>query len=116
MSSLDDRFDKLMADSASPARRLRPKAAAQYLGVHPRTLEESRRCWRRAEKEGKPELRRGPKFYKVGKRVLYEVRDLDEVKGTGRRRGQWPLDGGRRRVYGPPSAHARRLAALVATG
>ena len=43
-------------------------------------MEESRRSWRRAEKEGKPELRRGPKFYKVGKRVLYEIRDLDEAK------------------------------------
>lgn len=57
---------------------LLPDAAAKHLGLHRRTLENYRRAWRQAEKEGKPELRKGPKFFSEGKRVWYDVRDLDE--------------------------------------
>jgi hypothetical protein len=64
--------------ATSPARRISPKAAAAYLGVSVRTLEEWRRAWNRAAEEGKPELRRGPPFFKIGgKRVLYEIGDLE---------------------------------------
>lgn len=62
---------------------LSPEAAAECLGVHPRTLENWRRSSRRAEIEGKPELRRGPKFHQRGSRVWYEVSDLDEFMARG---------------------------------
>ena len=57
--------------------RVSTTLAANMLGASERTLEDWRSAWHRAAQEGKPELRRGPKFYVVGKRVLYEVRDLE---------------------------------------
>ena len=80
MGNPNDDLDQPKALAASPARRLRAPAAAKYLGVHRRTMEESRRSWRRAEREGKPELRRGPEPFHVGKRIFYYVHDLDEAK------------------------------------
>ena len=46
-------------------RKLRTPAAAEYLGVKPNTLE----IWRHQ--------RRGPKFYKVGRCVVYDRADLE---------------------------------------
>src|SRR5260221_167978 len=74
MEKPNDPLDELMALAASPARRLRPDAAAKYVGYSVRALEDWRRSWRVAEQEGQPELRWGPKFVKIGNRVLYEVR------------------------------------------
>lgn len=45
-------------------RKLRTPAAAEFLGVKPNTLE----IWRHQ--------RRGPKFYKVGRCVVYDRNDL----------------------------------------
>ena len=75
-------FEYFMALASSPARRLRPRAAAARLDLHKRTLENWRRSWRQAEKEGKPELRRGPRFVKIGKGIYYEVGDLDAWKAS----------------------------------
>jgi hypothetical protein len=77
MSISNDTLASLLAPASSPARRIRPKDAAERLGVSLRTLEEWRRSWRRAETEDNPDLRRGPPFFKIGKRILYEVQDLD---------------------------------------
>jgi len=46
-------------------RKLRTPAAAEFLGVKPNTLE----IWRHQ--------RRGPKFYKVGRCVVYDRNDLE---------------------------------------
>ena len=44
----------------------------------PRTLEHWRRWWRRAESEGRPDLRKGSRFGKVGSRLSQTVSDPDE--------------------------------------
>ena len=46
-------------------RRLSTREAAQYLGVKPGTLE----VWR--------SLGKGPRYVKLGARVVYEIADLD---------------------------------------
>ncbi|MCO6413528.1 MAG: helix-turn-helix domain-containing protein [Thiogranum sp.] len=48
-----------------PTDRLDRREAAEYLGVSPNTLT----CWASEKK--------GPPFYKPGKRCLYKVEDLD---------------------------------------
>ena len=68
-------------------RRVTAMAAAKRLGVSVRTLEDWRQSWRHADEEGKPELRKGPKFFRVGKRVLYDVHDLDAFNAARRARG-----------------------------
>ena len=57
--------DELVQLLSASSRQLEPKAAAAYLNVSVRTLEE----WR---KRGT-----GPKWRKQGKRVFYSVVDLD---------------------------------------
>lgn len=55
------------------SRRLSEREAAQYLGqVNVRTLQH----WRLAG--------RGPTYHKLGKRVAYDVRDLDAFLAAGR--------------------------------
>ena len=49
----------------TPQRRLNTRDAAAYLGVKPGTLE----VWR--------SIGRGPRYMKLGTRVLYEIADLD---------------------------------------
>lgn len=46
--------------------RLNTREAAQYLGIRPGTME----VWR--------SLGRGPRFCKIGARVVYNITDLDE--------------------------------------
>lgn len=46
-------------------RMLRTPAAAEFLGVRPNTLE----IWRHQK--------RGPKFYRVGRCIVYDQEDLD---------------------------------------
>ncbi|WP_084312638.1 helix-turn-helix domain-containing protein [Desulfobulbus elongatus] len=50
----------------SSKRRLNTREAAQYLGIRPGTME----VWR--------SLGRGPRFCKIGARVVYNITDLDE--------------------------------------
>lgn len=53
-------------------KKLRTKDAAEFLGLKPNTLE----IWRH--------LKRGPKFYKVGRCVVYDQADLEAyVKAHG---------------------------------
>ena len=52
--------------SLNPADRLKTPEAAAFLGLEPITL----RCWRCAQT--------GPAYYRNGKRILYEVRDLQK--------------------------------------
>lgn len=75
-------IDDLQAMAASRP-RVRPKAAAELLGVHPRTLENWRRSWRRANEEKNSRLRNGPRFYKAGKGVFYEKLDIEEWQASG---------------------------------
>jgi uncharacterized protein YjcR len=49
-----------------PAKKLNTKEAAEFLGVKPNTLE----VWRTKKK--------GPKYSKIGSRVLYDINDLEE--------------------------------------
>jgi hypothetical protein len=78
MSVSDDHLLELQALAASPERRILPAAAAKYLGFSIRTLEDWRLAWRLAEAVGDLALRKGPPFYKIGKkRVLYQVSDLN---------------------------------------
>lgn len=51
--------------TATADRRVRNAEAAEYLGCSPRTLDH----WRSRG--------RGPKYLKVGTRVLYRISDLD---------------------------------------
>ncbi|NIO22002.1 MAG: helix-turn-helix domain-containing protein [Candidatus Aenigmarchaeota archaeon] len=51
---------------STPKRWLNEEQAARYLGISKYTLQK----WRRP---GNP----GPRFYKVGARILYELQDLD---------------------------------------
>ena len=60
--------DELVQLLTGSNRQLEPKAAAAYLNVSVRCLEE----WR---KRGT-----GPKWRKVGKRVFYSVSDLDAYR------------------------------------
>lgn len=53
-----------------PDRKLSNAEAAEYLGVRPSTLND----WRSTG--------RGPAYLKIGSRVLYRVRDLDEFLET----------------------------------
>ncbi len=54
--------------------RLRTPAAANYLGLAPRTLEKMRLTGD------------GPPYYKLGRAVVYDTRDLDRwVEGRARR-------------------------------
>lgn len=64
------------ASQVRTADSLFTKEAAEFLGRHPRTLENWRLAWDRAEAEGNPDLRRGPAFHKSGNRVWYERHDL----------------------------------------
>lgn len=58
--------EELMHVLRAANRQLEPKAAAAYLNVSVRCLEE----WRKRAT--------GPKWRKIGKRVFYCTRDLDE--------------------------------------
>jgi len=49
-----------------PIKKLNTDEAAEFLGVRPNTLE----VWRTKKK--------GPKYSKIGSRVLYDVNDLEE--------------------------------------
>ncbi len=49
-----------------PAKKLNNDEAADFLGVKPNTLE----VWRTKKK--------GPKYSKIGSRVLYDVNDLED--------------------------------------
>jgi len=49
-----------------PAKKLNTDEAAEFLGVKPNTLE----VWRTKKK--------GPKYSKIGSRVLYDINDLEE--------------------------------------
>lgn len=49
-----------------PAKKLNNEQAADFLGVKPNTLE----VWRTKKK--------GPKYSKIGSRVLYDINDLEE--------------------------------------
>lgn len=49
-----------------PAKKLTTKEAAEFLGVQPNTLE----IWRCRKK--------GPKYSKIGSRVLYDINALEE--------------------------------------
>lgn len=51
-------------------RRLNTPEAADYLGLSPGTLE----VWR--------SLGRGPRYRKFGRRVLYEIQDLDAYSAS----------------------------------
>ena len=75
-------LDEYIAQRAAASESLSPNAAAEYVSLHRRTLENHRRAWRQAEKEGKPELRKGPRFFQEGKNIRYEKRDLDEFLAT----------------------------------
>ena len=57
-----------------PPRLLRTKEAARFLGISIRTLEKHRTYGT------------GPTYRKVGGRVLYTVRDLEEWSATGERK------------------------------
>ncbi len=48
-----------------PAKKLNTDEAAEFLGVKPNTLE----VWRTKKK--------GPKYSKIGSRVLYDINDLE---------------------------------------
>lgn len=61
----------------SGIRRVNSEIAAKYLGVSVRTLEDWRQSWTKERAVGTPEQRKGPAFVKVGKRVLYDVGDLE---------------------------------------
>ena len=63
-----------------------PAMLTQRIGVSIRTLEEWRRSWRRAEAEDRPELRMGPKFFKLGNRVWYEATDVEEFLAASKSR------------------------------
>lgn len=67
-----------------PPRRLLTSEAAAYLGCSIRTLEEWRALWRRAQTQGRPELRRGPPFVRIRTQVFYEISDLDAFRDTAR--------------------------------
>ena len=54
------------------ARRLSEREAAGYLGISVRTLQD----WR--------QRRTGPAYSKVGRRVVYDVLDLDAFLASGR--------------------------------
>lgn len=56
----------MATETASATRRITTKEAATHLGISHRTLEQLR--W-----QGK-----GPPFYKIGSRVIYDLQDLDE--------------------------------------
>ncbi len=60
--------------AADPEQKFNQNAAAAYLGSNPRTLE----GWR--VRDG------GPRFIKVGRRVVYRRRDLDEWLAARERR------------------------------
>lgn len=49
-----------------PIKKLSTDEAAEFLGVKPNTLE----VWRTKKK--------GPKYSKIGSRVLYDINDLEE--------------------------------------
>lgn len=49
----------------TPIRRLNTPEAAEYLGVRPGTME----VWR--------SLGRGPRYVRLGRRIVYEIVDLD---------------------------------------
>lgn len=53
-----------------PKRTLNNREAAAYLGLSPGTLE----VWR--------SLGKGPRFRKHGRRVLYEIKDLDDYSAS----------------------------------
>ena len=57
-------------------RRVTTEAAAQYLGLPVRTLEDWRQSWRGGGKANVSGQCKGPVFVKVGKRVLYDVSEL----------------------------------------
>jgi len=59
------------------ALRVNTEAAATHLGLTVRTLEKWRATWRHAQQTGMADLCRGPKFFKIGNRVLYDLRDLE---------------------------------------
>ena len=74
MNPNDLTLQQLAALAKSPPRRI-TTAAAVYLGVSNRTLEE----WRRAG--------RGPQFIKIGKKIVrYEIAELDKFLAEGQRR------------------------------
>jgi len=51
-----------------PVKKLNTKEAAEFLGLKPNTLE----VWRSDTKK------KGPKYSKMGSRVLYDINDLEE--------------------------------------
>lgn len=58
-------------------RRINTEAAAKYLDCSIRTLEDWRLSWPKAGTTGTSEQGKGPAFFKVGKRVLYDVHELE---------------------------------------
>jgi Helix-turn-helix domain len=75
MNPNDLTLQQLAALAKLPPSRINTDAAAVYLDVSKRTLEE----WRRAG--------RGPQFIKIGKKIVrYEIAELDKFVAEGQRR------------------------------